>query len=157
MIRLWRYPDWTLALLALCLTAPAAAAGPDRRAADERAVVAGERAWGQAYVTGDVATIRRLLTDDFQGVDPHGAMYDKASVLRDVREGPRYASDEVGPVSVRFYGNTAIAQAREREVGPPPARQAGEHVFTDTWVKLGGRWRIVAAEDVEGRPTKTMP
>jgi hypothetical protein len=126
-----------------------AAAPPPSRAADERAIIAGERAWGQAYVTGDVATIERLLAPDFAGVDTHGAFYDKAMVLKEVAAGPNSTLDEVGPVKVRFYGAAAIAQAREHEVGPAPARKSAERVFTDTWVKLGGRWRIVAAEDVD--------
>jgi hypothetical protein len=136
------------------LATAAHAAPPADRAADTRAIVAGERAWGQAYVTGDVASVDRLLADDFHGVNPQGEVYDKARVLKEVRETPHSSFDEVGPVTVRFYGTTAIAQAHEREVGPPPAHQASEHVFTDTWVKIGGRWRIVAAEDVVFSPVK---
>lgn len=145
----------------LAFFAPAAHAGDGGgiRAADERAIVNGERAWGQAYVTGDVGSVRRLLADDFLGVNPKGTTYDKASVLRDVRDGPHGTSDEVGPVTVRFYGDTAIAQAREREVGPAPERKAAERVFTDTWVKLRGEWRIVAAEDLDpgAEPGKRAP
>jgi ketosteroid isomerase-like protein len=87
-------------------------------------------------------------------VDPHGSVYDKAAVVRDVQEGPHGTSDEVGPVTVRFYGDTAVAQAREHEVGPAPERKAAERVFTDTWVRIGGHWRIVAAEDLDPSPTK---
>ncbi len=137
-----------LALPLLSATSAGAGSTPDR-AADRRAIVTGERAWGQAYVTGDVATIRRLLADDFRGVDPRGAVYDKAAALRDVREGPHSTSDSVGSVTVRFYGDAAIAQAREHEVGPAPARKPADRVFTDTWVKLHGQWRVVAAEDLD--------
>src|ERR1035441_1353328 len=128
-----------------------AAAG---RQADERIISAGERAWGQAYVTGDIATAQRLLADDYLGVDPRGRTEDKTAVLSDVREEPHAVSDEVGPVAVRFYGDTAIAQAHERQVGPAPEFKPSQTVFTDTWVKLGGQWRIVAAEDLDpGAPT----
>ena len=124
------------------------------READERIIAEGERAWGQAYVTGDLATVRHLLADDFLGVDPRGRIYNKAAVLSDVREEPHSLLDEVGPVTVRFYGDTAIAQAHERQVGPAPERDPTRTVFTDTWVKLGGQWRIVAAEDLDpGAPT----
>ena len=136
--------------LMFAVLAPSAGAASSRdRAADERAVIEGERAWGQAYVTGDVAVVRRLLADDFLGVDPRGRFYDKASVIKDVRDGPRGTSDAVGPVTVRFYGDTAIAQAHEREVGPAPERKPAQRVFTDTWIKLDGQWRIVAAEDLD--------
>src|SRR4051794_31082896 len=63
--------------LAILFAHPALAAG-DPRAADRAAIIAGERAWGQAYVTGNVATVRRLLADDFRGIDTRGRAYDKA-------------------------------------------------------------------------------
>lgn len=142
---------WQVALgisLAAAAT-PSTALSKHDRAADERAINTGERAWGHAYVTGDVAAVGRLLAENFRGVDPHGTFYDKLQVVKDVQAVPHGTSDEVGMVEVRFYGDTAIAQAHEFEVGPAPERKAGEHVFTDTWVKIGGHWRIVAAEDVE--------
>ena len=124
------------------------------RTADERVIVAGERAWGQAYVMGDVAAVERLLAEDFLGVDSSGLTYGKAAVLKDVRDGPHGTADAVGPVTVRFYGDTAVAQASEHEIGPAPEYKPAERVFTDTWVKLGGQWRIVAAEDLDpGSPT----
>jgi ketosteroid isomerase-like protein len=119
------------------------------RSADERAIADGERAWGQAYVTGDVAAVRRLLDDSFHGVDPRGSLYDKAEVIRDVQADPHETSDTVGPVTVRIYGDAAVAQAREHEVGPAPEHKAVERMFTDTWVRRDGRWRIVAAEDLD--------
>ena len=148
--------------LALALAATASRAAPDHaaprgpsgRASDERIIAAGERAWGQAYVKGDVTAVERLLADDFLGVHSSGLSYDKADALKDVREGPHGTADDVGPLTVRFYGDTAIAQAREHEVGPAPEYKPAERVFTDTWVKLGGRWRIVSAEDLDpGSPT----
>ena len=128
--------------------------GASGREADRRIIVDGERAWGQAYVTGDVASVTRLLADDFQGVDKSGRTYDKAEVLKGVRDGPHGTHNEVGPATVRFYGDTAIAQAHEHDVGSAPEYKPAEGVFTDTWVKLGRHWRIVAAEDLDpGSPT----
>ncbi|HEY3777071.1 MAG TPA: nuclear transport factor 2 family protein [Rhizomicrobium sp.] len=124
---------------------------PLSRRDDVHVITAGERAWGQAYVTGDVTGVERLLADDFLGVDPHGNEYDKAAVLKDVGRGDRATSDEVGAITIRFYGDTAIAQAHETERGPAPKRLLSLTMFTDTWVKSGGRWRIVAAEDLDPR------
>ncbi len=140
--------------LALLATTSADAASAADRATDTRAIIAGERDLGQAFVSGDLATIRRLLADDFRGVAPRGAFYDKVSVLKELRARPHITSDEVGPITLRFYGDTAIAQAHEHEIGPEPARKAAERVFTDTWVKLNGQWRIVAAEDLEPSPAR---
>ncbi|MGH6986422.1 MAG: nuclear transport factor 2 family protein [Caulobacteraceae bacterium] len=136
------------AVVAAASTSPTSAQVNAARLADERVISQGESAWGQAYVTGDVPAVERLLDDSFLGVDTRGAEYGKAAVVREVRNGPHATSDEVRGMKVRFYGNAAIAQAHEFEVGPAPDRNAREQVFTDTWRKIGGRWRIVAAADV---------
>ena len=127
-------------------------ATPQTPPTDLQTIIDGERAWGQAYVHGDVAAIDRLLADDFIGVDTRGKRYDKASVLTDVRTLPYTTSDDVTNIVVRFYGDTAVAQGDEHEVGPAPEKLPIERVFTDTWVKLNGQWRIVAAEDLD--PTR---
>lgn len=156
MNRTWVGMGLGLAIAAAGLSAEARPSarrhGHDRQGADARAVVDGERAWSRAYVTGDVAAVRRLLADDFRGVDEHGAAYDKAAVIRGLQNRPHATFDEIGPVTVRFYGRAAVAQAREHEVGPAPERKAVERVFTDTWVRTGGRWRIVAAEELAPAP-----
>jgi ketosteroid isomerase-like protein len=142
---------WAGALVLALTTAALASATqaqPDR-SADRRAIVAGERAWGAAYVTGDRAAVERLLADDFRGVAPSGEAYDKAEVLREAAAAPHSTSDAVEDVTVRFYGDVAIAQAHEHTVGPPPELKPGQTVFTDTWVRRNGRWRIVAAEDLD--------
>lgn len=123
------------------------------RAADRQTIEAGERAWGQAFVTGDVKTADRLIADDFLGVGVRGELYDKAAALKDIA-GASGGSDTVGPITVRFFGDTAIAQAREAEVGPAPEHKPVWRVFTDTWVRREGQWRIVAAEDLDpGAPS----
>ena len=123
-------------------------ATPPAPATDLQTITDGERAWGQAYVHGDAATIDRLLADDFIGVDTHVKRYNKASAMTEVRNGPNLTSDAVTNLVVRFYGDTAVAQGDEHEVGPAPEKRPLERVFTDTWVKLNGQWRIVAAEDL---------
>jgi uncharacterized protein (TIGR02246 family) len=132
------------------LVASPAMAGP-RQDADgaRREIAAGERAWGQAFVTGDVATVQRLLADDFAGVSPTGETYGKADMLKDLGASPHETADRIEGLTIRLYGDTAIAQAHEHTVGPPPELKPSETVFTDTWVRRGGRWRIVAAEDLD--------
>ncbi|HET6970428.1 MAG TPA: DUF4440 domain-containing protein, partial [Phenylobacterium sp.] len=71
------------------------------------------------------------------------------AMLQMIRNGPHLTSDQVGAVKIRFYGDTAVAQGSEHEVGPPPEKREVDHVWTDVWVKKAGQWRIVAAEDLD--------
>ena len=106
-----------------------------------------ERQWAESVASGDTATVERILADDFVGVDPKGPLYDKAKMISDTREAPKYfVSNHANDIKVRFYGNTAVAQGSEtweRRSG-----ERGRFVWTDTWVKRNGKWQIVAAEDL---------
>ena len=142
------YRLWVV-LVGLSLSA---AGCSDRQAADQRIIVQDEHALGGAFVTGDVATVDRLLADDFSGVSPKGKTYGKTDMLERMRKGPNLTSDQVGAVKVRLFGDQAVAQGSEHEVGPPPERKAADRVWTDVWLRRGGQWRIVAAEDVDPGP-----
>lgn len=130
------------------------AATPQDHSRDLRAIEDGERAFGQAFVTGDAAALERLLDPDFVGVGVHGQAAGKADFVRDAKAGPRITSDRVYDLKVVFHGDVAIAQGREAEVGPAPEFKPVWRVFTDTWIKTGGVWRVAAAEDLDpGAPT----
>ena len=129
---------------------PANGGPPARRAAADRATLAaGERAWGQAYITGDVATAEQLLAHDFIGIDTRGNSYDKAGVIADIRALPHGTFDSIDHLVIRLHGNFAVVQAHEHVVGPAAELKPRETVFTDSWVRRGGRWQVVAAEDLD--------
>ena len=50
-------------------------------------------------------------------------------------------------MKVTAYGNTAIATGGFKATGTDDAGKAMENneVFTDTWVKLNGKWQCVAS------------
>lgn len=138
-------------LLTLLALGACTAREPDRTA-DRKEIMAGEQVWSQAFVKGDADAIRPLLADDFQGIDSNGVVYDKSRLLNEVKAGPNSTSDTLGTVVVRFYGDTAIAQGAEHEVGAPPEKEERDSLWTDVWVKKDGHWRIEAAQDVTPAP-----
>lgn len=140
---------------ALLATLGHAAEPADERAADRRIIMEGERAWCMAFVTGDGPALSRLLDDSFRGVAPSGSFYDKAEAVGDVSQTPHQSiPNSIDDITVRFYDDTAIVQAHERGIGPSPEQTPEDLIFTDTWIKRDGRWRIVAAEDVDrGSPS----
>ena len=134
--------------LAAAREPPAAVRASNSRAADRREIVEGEQAWGGAFATGDARTADRLVAEDFREITSSGAAYDKAGMLNDLRRGPNLTSSRTVVQSVRFFGDTAVAMGVDETVGPAPELRPRRELWTDTWVKRNGRWRVVAAEDV---------
>ena len=126
-----------------CAAGPASTVG-----ATADAVLALDRAWGQAYVTGDIAFVERLLAPDWQGwLD--GELTDRATELAEFRAGHRHAdANVIDDERVRVYGDTAIVEARERvRYHDDSATQALGWRLTDVFVRQQGRWQVVATHE----------
>jgi Domain of unknown function (DUF4440) len=84
---------------------------------DEPYIRDSERQWAESVASGDASVVERILANDFIGVDTRGQLYDKAKMISDTRDGPKFfASNHLNQVKIRFYGDTAVAQG-ERIVG----------------------------------------
>jgi hypothetical protein len=136
-----------LAALAFTIAIQGCASGPNLVDA-EKYILESSKQWADSVATGDTAALERILADDFVGVDPQGNVYDKATMLANTREAPKYfASNKIGRVTVRFFGSTAVAQGEESWVRHRGEQLRGRFVWTDTWVYRLGKWQIVAAQD----------
>lgn len=113
-----------------------------------RYICASERGWAESVASGDPTTVKRILAEDFIGVDPKGRQYRKAEMVEETAEAANYFSaNKIGEITVRFYGNMAVAQGSETWTKKKGGK--GRWVWTDTWLKRNGKWQIVAAEDLE--------
>jgi ketosteroid isomerase-like protein len=119
----------------------------DDHTSDRAYIRQAESDWAESVVTNDVSVLERILAGDFIGVDIDGSHYSKADAIKDFRTHPsEFASNHLNEIEIRFYGDTAVAQGNEswkKKDGTP-----GKFVWTDTWIKRGGKWQIVAAEDL---------
>ena len=115
----------------------------------ERYIVECSRQWAESVVTRETSDIERFVADDFIGINPLGNPYDKAELISHTRTAPRkYASNHLDGVQVRVFGDAAVAQGSETFERHAGENRRGRVVWTDTWVRRGGRWQIVAAQDV---------
>jgi len=109
-----------------------------------------ERQWAEAGCTGKMVE-KEALADDFVGTAPDGTLYTKEDVMKEGRPDPKASDCILYQAKVRFYGNAlAIAYGTEGEVrhskkGPPKKRCL---TWTDTWLKRGESWKIVAVQDM---------
>lgn len=116
---------------------------------DTRALLRLEDDWASALVKRDTVVFKRLLADGFVYTENDQVM-DRGAVLDAVSRGPdtvEAAHNEelrvhrFGPVTSVVTGWLVV---RGRGPNGPFERR---YRFTDTWVKRGGRWQIVAAQD----------
>jgi uncharacterized protein DUF4440 len=108
-----------------------------------------ERKWAEG-VCADNGVVANLLADDFQGTSTSGARFTKADELKD-EKGARTAHHcGLDDAKVRFFGETlAVVYGREHAVGKDKSQPDAKvcQVWTDTWLKRGGKWQIIASHD----------
>ncbi|HEY2468720.1 MAG TPA: nuclear transport factor 2 family protein [Terracidiphilus sp.] len=109
-----------------------------------------EDRWLNAIQTADVAALDQIIADDFVRPAPAaGEFITKAQFLayyRAQKPAPSTASTRIENLSVKDYGNTAIAR------GIVVNRDANGHIlsrnlFTDVFVIRDGRWHAVSAQE----------
>ena len=138
-------------MLGLSVAATGAAPAPTRIApadAQTRALLQLEDDWATALVRRDVGAFRRMLAVGFVYTEDDRTM-DRETLLRELVSGAdtvEAARNE--EMVVHGFGATAAVTGwlvvRGRGAGGPFDRR---YRFTDTWIRRGGTWRIVAAQD----------
>jgi Domain of unknown function (DUF4440) len=138
---------------AMLLLVPAAHAQQSHWAsADDKAakyIIDMEGKWAEG-VCVDNGVVAGLLADDFQGTSTRGARFSKADELKD-EKGARTAHNcGVDEARVRFFGDDlAVVYGREHATGKDKSQPNVKvcQVWTDTWLKRGGTWQIIASQD----------
>jgi ketosteroid isomerase-like protein len=121
--------------------APAGRAEEAARSDDEVDIVLLERAWAQAIPRRDAAIINRIMAEDFEGIDPVGNLFTKATYLPDLKNGVFTDQPiELDEIKVRLLGATAVATSRIKIPSYPTHGR-----LTNVYVKRQGRWQCVAS------------
>ena len=104
--------------------------------------------WALGLTRRDAALFQRLLADGFVYTEDDRTV-GRDAVLHDVVAGPdtvEAAHNE--DMQVHRFGATAIVTGWLVVGGRgPQGKFSRRYRFTDTWVRRGGRWQIVAAQD----------
>src|SRR5258706_8745843 len=144
----------TMIALALCAYAYASAAHPAPRKSAVEQIRSLEEARNRAILSGDVATLDRLTSDDYTFITLRGEMRTKAEILRDYRSGSiHYDSRTISDLNIRTYGNSAVVTGRAIQKGMENGKDySGDYWFTRVYVNQHGRWRTVALQTTLIRP-----
>lgn len=102
----------------------------------------------KADLANDKAFYEKVLADDWTAGSSRGLWYTKADMLKmaDDPKNNNTKSETLSDLKVRVHGDAAVATFKDTSDG----MMNGEHIAetligTDTWVKMGGEWKLVAS------------
>lgn len=142
-----RHAVWILIFAAVVFTAAIAVAQMTSKSDAVAAITKLENDGVKADLANDKAYFEKVLADDWTAGDSRGMWYTKADALKmaDDPKNNNTKSEKLSDLKVRAYGDTAIATYKDTYDG----MMNGEHIAstvigTDTWIKIGGEWKLVA-------------
>ena len=114
---------------------------------EEQALMKIQHEWAEARVKGDSSYTRRLEAEDCTIVWPDGRIVNKRGDLQSMTD-IVFSEFEIQNLQVGLYGHTGIvvgegiikAHKGKRDV------LGGKFVWTDTFVKKDGAWKVVASQ-----------
>jgi ketosteroid isomerase-like protein len=122
-----------------------AAGAAGSRADDEKTVAELDRQFQEAVKNNDVATMDRLLADDFVLVSGHGRTQTKADLLKESSSGAYvYEHQEDTNQTVRVWGDTAVITALLWVKGTASGKPFDYKVwFSDVYIRRANEWKYV--------------
>ena len=114
---------------------------------EEQALVKIQHEWAEARVKDDSSYTRRLEAEDCTIVWPDGRIVNKQGDLQSMTD-IVFSEFKIQNLQVRLYGDTGIVVG-EGTIKAHKAKQdllGGKFVWTDTFVKQGREWKVVASQ-----------
>ena len=104
--------------------------------------------WAEARVKGDSSYTRRIEAEDCTIGWPDGRIVNKREDLQTMTGDIVFTEFKIDDLRVRLYGDTGIVVG-EGMIKAHKGKQVllgGKFVWTDTFVKQGGQWKVVASQ-----------
>jgi ketosteroid isomerase-like protein len=104
--------------------------------------------WQKATRTKDVATLKRIIAEDWVATDDQGKILKREQYISQTTANPDVVqSNENTDMQVRVYGNTAVVTGGLTEKGTRNGTAYLEtYRWTDVFVKRGGHWQAVVSQ-----------
>jgi ketosteroid isomerase-like protein len=111
-----------------------------------------ESQWREAAVKNDIATLDRLLSDDFIGINDGGTLQTKQQLLAARAAGKvKFDKIDYSDTKIRVYGDTAVVTTTADVVGHSETSGdlSGKYRYTRVYTRHNkeGTWRIVSFEN----------
>jgi ketosteroid isomerase-like protein len=150
----------TFLLAAMIAVAPIAAAAVAQSSSGagkaERELYRLEDAWAQAVVRRDAHALGRFVAPRWVYSDESGIMSRDAGIAAFTSGADTVREASNSEMRAAAYGNAAVVTGVLQMKGHGPNGSfTHRYRYTDTWVRMDGRWQCVASQDYlmpEGRP-----
>ena len=109
-----------------------------------------------AILKRDAAAFGKFFADDAVLTTPDGSLQTKAQLLADVKSGDLVLeSSSIADMKVKAFGDAAVVTYITTDKGKYKGQDiSGRFRWTDTFVRRGGGWQIVATH---GTPIQSPP
>ena len=113
---------------------------------EANAVVQTERDLATAYLKSDADGIAQGVMEDYTLTNSMGKITTRADDIGEAKKNdPKYEIFENCDMKVRVHGDTAVVTGKTHTKGISGGKPFDfQFQFTDTFVKDGGRWRLLA-------------
>ena len=137
-----------IVVLAVSSLLPALTMAADQHTKDRQQILKIEQQWNEVYIKGDASPLNRIIADDYLGTEPDGKRSTKKDLIANV-ESSRLSGGKVNEddVIIRYYGITAVVNGSS--TWSQSDGKSGRYIWTDIFAKRGGRWQVVASQDLE--------
>jgi ketosteroid isomerase-like protein len=114
----------------------------------EQTIMKMEQEMTDAFIKGDVSVFDKYTTDNTVFTDPGGMLMNKAQLTAQFKSGDlKLESSKIDGMKVQMFGNTAVVTYTTMDKGTFKGRDiSGQYRWTDVFVKMGGKWKVVAGQ-----------
>jgi ketosteroid isomerase-like protein len=115
---------------------------------DEQALIRIQHEWAEARMKGDSSCTRSLEADDCTIVWPDGRIVNKQADLQTMTGDIVFSEFKINDLQVRVHGDTGIVVGQGSITAQKGNQNllGGKFVWTDTFVKQNGQWKVVASQ-----------
>ncbi len=114
----------------------------------EQTLMKMEQEMTDAVIKGDMTVYDKYAADNAVFTDPGGVLTNKAQSIAMFKAGDlKIESSKIEGMKVQMFGNTAVVTYRTTDKGMYKGRDiSGQYSWTDVFVKMGGKWKLVAGQ-----------
>lgn len=140
--------------LAIALTTLFGSLAYGQKMTAEKTIMKMEQEITDGLVKGDTTLFEKYTVAETAFTDPGGMLLSKSQLMAQFKSGDlKLESSKIEGMKVQMFGNTAVATYATTDKGMFKTRDiSGRYRWTDVFVKIRGKWQMVASQGTPVMP-----